>query len=470
MYGSPTHRGVKGIFHLEDGTGNGVDGTIIADTANNNDATLIIRDVEGQTAIWDTADAKIEPPDILDPGYDRLVVSRSGRFLVTGKSGLGATPLVGGNIRACFTDQAYLEVEGDGTYSWRGFLADTSKKFYQGVAAGDSVYVVMGADGGGYVKEATTGELAFVETTEDETIRGSSHKNYFTVQVANGTVNGNDSFAHGLTWTAFQAAQDMYGICRVSDDLLYINVNGTLSTYVPSTDTLTATAITTLLATTPLHYASNKIWALNAASDLIRIDIVTPAIEHTYTWPIWAKKDSGDSLNFDLVGANHGDRTSLDLVNKFAVLDGRPLFLLPDASASTRQAFILYAFEDGGEIVNIDAQQFSSEAGAIVDIKDDANPVYCNKEEGVVASINDSESALMFYIADPKPDHLQVDDTDALVAYAASRCYETDDEQSDIQKTALFRSRFEERLAKERKGSVTNYTTARKRTIKGSFF
>lgn len=473
VYGSPTHRGVKGLFHLNEGPETtpseteGRNGTTIIDSANNNHATLYIKDSApaDSTATWDTEN-KIEPPGVLDPGYDRLVVSRSGRFLVTGKSGLGATPLVGGNIRACFTDKAYLEIEGDGIYSWRGFLADTNKKFYQGVAAGDSVYVVMGADGGGYVKESTPGELAFADTTEDDT----SDKNYFTVQVANGTVNGNDSFAHGLTWTAFQAAQDMYGICRVSDDLLYINVNGTLSTYVPSTDTLTATAITTLLATTPLHYASNKIWALNTASDLIRIDIVTPAIEHTYAWPIWAKKDSGDSLNFDLVGANHGDRTSLDLVNKFAVLDGKPLFLLPDASVSTRQAFILYTFDEGGEIVNIDAQQFSREAGVIADIKDDTNPVYCNQEEGLVASINDSESALMFYIADPKPGQLQIDDTDALVAYAASRCYETDDEQSDIQKTALFRSRFEERLAKERKGSVTNYTTARKRTIKGSFF
>ena len=163
VYGCPTHRGVKGIFHLEDGTGNGVDGTIIADTANNNDATLIIRDVEGQTAIWDTTDYKISPPDVLDPGYDRLVVSRSGRFLVTGKSGLGATPLTGGNIRACFTDQTILDEEGidfpSGLtgYAWKGFLADTSKKFYQGVAAGDSVYVVMGADGGGYVKESATG-------------------------------------------------------------------------------------------------------------------------------------------------------------------------------------------------------------------------------------------------------------------------------------------------------------------------
>ena len=469
VYGSPAHRGVKGIFHLDEGTG--TNGTTIADTANNNDATLYIKTGVSGWGDWDTTDAKIEPPDILDPGYDRLVVSRSGRFLVTGKSGLGATPLGGGNIRARFTDGTKLEIEGDGTYSWKGFLADTSKKFYQGVASGDSVYVVMGADGGGYVKEATTGELAFVSTTEDETT--GPLQNSFTVQVANGTVNGNDSFAHGLTWTAFQAAQDMYGICRVSDDLLYINVNGTLSTYVPSTDTLTATAITTLLATTPLHYASNKIWALNTASDLIRIDIVTPDIEHTYAWPIWAKKDSGDSLNFDLVGANHGDRTSLDLVNKFAVLDGKPLFLLPDASASTRQAFILYAFDEGGGVVNINDQRFGSDAGAIVGIKDDSSPVSYNQEEGLVASIEDSDtdrSALMFYIADPEPGLLQVDDTDALVAYAASRCYEVDDEQQDIQRTALFRSRFEERLSEERKGSVVNYTTSRKRTTKGSFF
>lgn len=480
-YGSPTHRGVKGIFHLNEGPettvmeSEGRNGTTVIDSANNNHATLYIKDAalngglvpNDVTALWNTENF-VPLPNTLDPGYDRLVVSRSGRFLVTGKSGLGATPLGGGNIRARFTDGTKLDIEGDGTYDWKGFLADTNKKFYQGVASGDSVYVVMGADGGGYVKEAVTGELAFVETTEDETTGG--YPNAFTVQVANGTVNGNDSFAHGLTWTAFQAAQDMYGICRVSEDLLYINVNGTLSTYVPSTDTLTATAITTLLPTTPLHYASNKIWALNTASDLIRIDIVTPSIEHTYTWPIWAKKDSGDSLNFDLVGANHGDRTALDLVNKFAVLDGKPLFLLPDASASTRQAFILYAFGEDGEIVNIDAQQFSSEAGAIVDIKDDASPVYCNQEEGLVTSINDSESALMFYIADPKPGQLHIDDTDALVAYAASRCYEVDDEQQDIQRTVLFRSRFEERLSEERKGSIVNYTTSRKRATKGSFF
>jgi len=471
VYGSPTHRGVKGIFHLDEGTGG--NGDIITDSANNNHATIFIAeplqaDVPRQTFIWDTDDAKIEPPDILDPGYDRLVVSRSGRFLVTGKSGLGATPLVGGNIRARFTDGTKLNIADDGVYNWKGFLADTSKKFYQGVAAGDSVYVVMGADGGGYVKESTTGELAFAKIGGDSVLRASSDD--FTVNVANGTVNGNDSFAHGLTWTAFQAAQDMYGICRVSDDLLYINVNGTLSTYVPSTDTLTATAITTLLATTPLHYTANKIWALNTASDLIRIDIVTPAIEHTYTWPGWAKTDSGDSLNFDLVDSNHGDRSALDLVNKFAVLGGKPFFLLPDASASKRQAFVLYCFGDSGSIVNIDGGQFASEAGAIVDIKDDESPVYCNQEEGLVTSISDADSALMFYIADPQPGRLQIDDTDALVAYAASRCYETDDEQQDLKRSVLFRARFEERLGAERKGSVTNYTTSRKRSIKGSFF
>ena len=105
-----------------------------------------------------------------------------------------------------------------------------------------------------------------------------------------------------------------------------------------------------------------------------------------------------------------------------------------------------------------------------MDIKDDASPVYCNQEEGLVTSINDSESALMFYIADPKPGQLHIDDTDALVAYAASRCYEVDDEQQDIQRTVLFRSRFEERLSEERKGSIVNYTTSRKRATKGSFF
>jgi len=253
----------------------------------------------------------------------------------------------------------------------------------------------------------------------------------------------------------------VYGVCKTAASTLYINLNGTLARLDTETDTITPTGITTLDSASQLYQNGHKVWAHDINHQYMCIDTTTAGsenVEFIYGGPkaFGAPKVSG-ILNDNLVF--------------FAATDDALTYV--HAYDAGRRGMELWQYDpDIGVTSYVDAAHASpDDDGAIVDYTDTSEGVFFDGEEGVIASVtNDATAAIVYYSADPRPGVLEVNNDPAIIAYAAMKCYEVDEEQEDLQRASYFRGRFEVLVNEELSSSGKGWTTSRERKTEGSFF
>jgi hypothetical protein len=243
---------------------------------------------------------------------------------------------------------------------------------------------------------------------------------------------------------------DVRGIVNITPTVSYINVGGTLKRLTTDTDTITATAVTGLDAG-PLRECGLDIYATRG-NEIVRIDISDYPRGPEFIAETWINA--------------FGELWAIDGPTS-AVFQGR-LAIIEAQNGTT--PYIHQFDPDTGAVSSIDSVLADQETGAIVDYIDTEAPVYIDGEAGVVASItNDADAYILWYVADPPMDCLLVADEDAMVFYAAARCYQLDDEQMDVAAARIWEARYINRLALAREGSVKNWTTTRSRHTKGTY-